>query len=143
MKRKEILELEFSDALITIYKYLNERGRVLIEGDPNGIELTPQEMVEFGKELIEIGEDMKSSGRIRDTDNDTHKKDFDKYMSEREEWKVGDKIRITCNKNCHSNEIGGIVTIHEIDQSLYTPYNTSIEKYGFWISKEEGEKVYE
>jgi len=141
MIRKEILELEFSDALITIYKYLNERGRVLIEGDPNGIELTPQEMIDFGWEIIGIGKEM-MEGSPKSVQNGIDQ--LKSYKLKEEEWKVGDRIRITSQIYGHTHRIGSIVTIEEIDKAyMDVCYNTSKKGYGEWISKEEGEKVYE
>jgi len=122
MIRKEILELEFSDALITIYKYLNERGRVLIEGDPNGIELTPQEMIDFGHEIAAMGYDLIEAD---DVDIDDSK--------EEEEWKVGDRIRIKSN--------GQEVLVYSDAGEYYGVINSN-----GWlnaIKKEEGEKIYE
>ena len=136
MIRKEILELEFSDALITIYKYLNERGRVLIEGDPNGIELTPQEMIDFGHEIAAMGYDLIE---VDDVDIDDSK--------EEEEWKVGDTIRITKNISDHGFLTDEIVSIDKVVLPTDTDKSSfkciSVSGFSYYIIKEEGEKVYE
>jgi len=140
MIRKEILELEFSDALITIYKYLNERGRVLIEGDPNGIELTPQEMIDFGWEIIGIGKEM-MEGSPKSVQNGIDQ--LKSYKLKEEEWKVGDRIRITKNISDHGFLTDEIVSIDKTDTDKSSFKCISVSGFSYYIIKEEGEKVYD